>query len=74
MFELSQHRKGSIRRWNPTAIACYKIGCRCSQCHILDGLELPKSKCRMKYAVLELVRKFGAPKELKNKEDIKEND
>ena len=52
------------KNWTPTAIDCYKSGCRCSQCNLYkiyfaDSI----MKCKMKDTVIELVRKFGAPKE-----------
>jgi len=48
--------------WTQSARECYEIGCRCNNCllYIILGKE-----CRMKQAVFELVRKFGAPKEKK---------
>lgn len=55
-----------VRRWTPSAIECYKIGCQCSKCNLLDNLELTKAQCRMKIAVFELVRKLGAPNVAKN--------
>ena len=45
-------------RWTKSAKDCYFIGCTCSKCKIY---EIIGSKCRMKAAVLELVRKFGKP-------------
>ena len=45
--------------WTQSARECYEIGCRCNNCllYIILG-----KKCRMKQAVFELVRKYGAPK------------
>ena len=68
----TEYRIASIKRWNQTAIECYKIGCKCSECHLLDNLELTKDKCKMKLAVFELVRKLGAPDVTKN--DYMEDD
>lgn len=48
------------RQWTEGAIYCYKRGCNCQGCYIKELLE---SKCLMKRAVLELVRKFGKPPE-----------
>lgn len=49
-------------RWTQTARECYEIGCNCRNCllYIILGY-----KCKMKQAVFELVRKFGAPPEEK---------
>lgn len=48
--------------WTDTSIFCYYRGCRCDGCYIKEILE---SECKMKPAVIELVRKFGAPNEEK---------
>lgn len=45
--------------WTQAAKDCYARGCNCRGC-LMQDLE---TKCNMKAAVLELVRKFGAPKE-----------
>ena len=54
------------KKWTPTAIDCYKLGCCCSKCNIYK-LYFYKSayKCKMKDTVIELVRKVGVPEELK---------
>lgn len=49
--------------WTDTAIDCYNRGCKCEGC-VLN--EIVETRCHMKQAVLELVRKFGAPKKAKN--------
>ena len=54
------------KNWTPTAIECYELGCSCSKCSLYklyfsEGL----FKCRMKETVIELVRRVGAPKEMK---------
>lgn len=50
--------------WTPTAIDCYMIGCNCSKCYLNKVyFQNQFSKCRMKETVIELVRKFGAPRE-----------
>lgn len=46
-------------RWTPAAIECYSRGCRCKGCFYEDFFT--KSKCQMKYTVLQLVRQLGAP-------------
>ena len=49
------------RRWTRGSIECYNIGCNCSKCDIVPA-DLTVS-CKMKYAVRELVRKYGKPQE-----------
>lgn len=47
------------KRWTYTSRECYRIGCICSKCN-----EVPediKSKCKMKFAVIKLVEKYGRP-------------
>ena len=51
--------KTCTRRWTKSAEDCYMLGCDCSKC---DTAVIMESKCCMKPIVLELVRKFGAPK------------
>ena len=57
-------------KWTPTAIDCYKNGCQCSKCNLYK-IYFSKSniKCRMKAAVIELVKAYGTPK-YKKKESI----
>ena len=47
--------------WTEDSIFCYKRGCNCSGCYMKNILE--SDICRLKTAVIELVRKFGAPVE-----------
>ena len=48
--------------WTPTAIDCYKIGCRCSKCNLYKlYFKDSVSKCKMKETVIELVRQVGIP-------------
>ena len=55
------------KSWTPTAIDCYKLGCSCSKCNLyriyFSGSEV---RCKMKETVIELVRRFGVPKEVGN--------
>lgn len=51
-----------LYRWTKSAIECYKIGCKCSICN-MPQIKETKEKCGMKAVVLELVRRFGAPKD-----------
>lgn len=48
------------REWTDSSIFCYKRGCVCDGCYLPKIME---SKCFMKNAVIELVKKFGMPKE-----------
>lgn len=50
----------NFKRWTPAAIDCYTRGCKCKGCFYEDYFT--KSKCQMKYTVLELVKKLGVPK------------
>lgn len=47
------------RRWSPGAIDCYNRGCVCNGC--LTG-KIMEQRCRMKSAVIELVKTLGPPK------------
>lgn len=47
------------RRWTLVTLECYERGCNCRGC-IYDELLL-SCKCQCKAAVLELVKKNGAP-------------
>jgi hypothetical protein len=54
----------NILTWTNAAITCYKLGCNCSECHILENCESISPKtCFMKSVVLGLVRKYGKPGE-----------
>lgn len=58
------------RMWTRAAIECYSIGCNCSKCELIKELEsVNPYTCRMKSAVIELVRKLGKPEIIK-KEDV----
>lgn len=46
-------------KWTSAAIDCFKIGCNCKKCSIS---EIMQTRCKMKEIVLELVKKYGAPK------------
>jgi len=49
------------RRWTDAAIKCYKRGCVCEGCFYDEFFHLSSFSCRMKGAVLELVRTVGTP-------------
>ncbi len=51
-----------LKHWSRQAKACYFNGCMCSRCLIPKNCKTLKGKCRIKNVVLELVKKFGAPK------------
>ena len=52
----------NYKKWTPTAIDCYKIGCNCSKCNLYKlFFSTTDSKCMMKFAVFGLVRNIGAP-------------
>ena len=62
--------KYSVTRWTEQAKDCYKRGCVCNGCPV----QVYANKdwvCRMKVAVLALVKKFGIPQDLVK--DEKEN-
>lgn len=44
--------------WTQQAIECYERGCNCDGCYIKEVLE---TRCVMKAAVIELVRRYGKP-------------
>ena len=47
------------RQWTLAAKECYERGCNCQGCYMRDLIT--SDICRMKGAVLELVRKYGKP-------------
>ena len=60
------------RRWSEGAIECYKRNCVCFNCPTHD---LIGDQCKMKYAVLQLVKNYGLPDEIKAKQiEIKESE
>lgn len=56
-----------LNYWSEQAKDCYFNGCRCSKCLIPEISETLKGKCVMKNVVLELVKRFGAPKRSEEK-------
>ncbi|MEI8128002.1 MAG: hypothetical protein WCG95_00160 [bacterium] len=48
-------------KWTQSAIECYQIGCICSNCSMN---EIIGDRCRMKGAVIELVKTIGIPFEM----------
>ena len=78
-----------VRRWTESAKQCYLRGCICGENispadkganltpQICVYKEILGDKCRMKETVIELVRRYGPPKGVKertvlNEEDISE--
>lgn len=53
--------------WTDLARECYERGCVCRGCIIKEQLESP---CQMKRSVFELVRKFGAPPKIIEKNGL----
>ena len=45
--------------WTESAVDCYERGCICRDCAVQ---EIIGNECKMKYAVMSLVRQFGKPK------------
>lgn len=62
------------RKWTKTACACYLRGCRCSGCYYEWFFRDSPYKCKMKYTILELIKKFGLPENLQNKFGVKEEE
>ena len=53
----------SSKMWTRSALDCYLIGCICSKCYLYKVFfSKRKYKCRMKEAVIKLVRQIGVPK------------
>jgi hypothetical protein len=51
-----------IMRWTQQAIDCFNRGCVCAGCPVYEYyFKETGRKCRMKAAVIESVRLFGAP-------------
>lgn len=48
----------TLRRWTKSAKYCLSIGCNCSKCEILTGMEcLTKDNCCMKAVVYNLIKR-----------------
>ena len=58
-------------KWTKLAKDCYMIGCRCSKCDFVEP-HLTKI-CQVKKVVLELVREFGVPEDVRNENLNKNN-
>lgn len=53
-------RAASRMKWTKSSIDCYLLGCQCEKCEVY---RIIGKQCRMKLAVLELVRRHGVPKQ-----------
>lgn len=58
MINAARHTEREWRRWTRGAVECYNRSCICEGCPVKDILS---SECRMKYAVISLVRTNGLP-------------
>jgi hypothetical protein len=54
---LDCYKRVKYDRWTKGAVECYKRGCVCSNCPVIDIFP----NCKMKYSVLSLVRQYGKP-------------
>ena len=60
------------RRWTQGAKDCLEIGCNCENCIVYEKFfKYSDRKCQMKKYVVELVKKFGHPEDVKPKTIIK---
>ena len=58
--------KKVAKHWTPTAIECYRIGCNCFKCYLYKiYFQNSNTTCKMKTAVIELVRTQGVPQKEK---------
>ncbi|MDD3149917.1 MAG: hypothetical protein PHV68_03705 [Candidatus Gastranaerophilales bacterium] len=48
-------------RWTIAAIECYERKCICESCFYHNFFKNSGHKCKMKFAVIGLVRKLGKP-------------
>lgn len=55
------HFANSMVHWTMQAVECYRKGCNCLKCTVKN--QLKSQKCQMKAIVIEIVKKFGEPKE-----------
>lgn len=66
-FKCNESSSETNKQWTRTAVDCYKLGCICSKCTLYEVFfSKKKFKCKMKETVIELVRKLGVPKDMKN--------
>ena len=57
----ASERPYSVYRWTESALMCYERNCRCKGCTFFKRFE--SQPCMMKKTVLELIKKFGIPKD-----------
>lgn len=67
-------RQTSLRRWTQAAKDCLEIGCVCENCTLYKKFfKYSHRQCQMKRVVLDLVTKFGHPKDVKAKTILNED-
>lgn len=54
------HFQNSMVHWTMQAVECYRNGCNCLKCTVKN--QLKSQKCQMKATVIEIVKRFGKPK------------
>jgi len=64
-------RAASRMKWTRAAADCYFLGCQCEKCEVF---RIIGKKCKMKYTVLELVRRHGIPEREENDETAYESE
>ena len=68
-----QRYKYEIRRWTQTAKECYMRGCICKGCPVYEIIFKDQYiKCKMKTAVIEMVRKLGITEDMKRNDIIED--
>lgn len=70
MSKIDVYKRIKYKRWTKGSIECYRRGCVCQNCPTFD---LVGDECRMKQAVLSLVRMYGKPPEITDYKEV-END
>lgn len=71
-----KYEKFVPRNWTKGAIACYKRGCCCINCFINNTYidTLSYGRCYMKKCVLYLVKQYGVPNKMIERETIINDD
>lgn len=65
--------QSNLRRWTQGAKDCLEIGCVCEKCQVYNKFFKDSiRKCQMKSYVITLVKKFGHPKDVKQKTILEE--
>lgn len=50
-----------VKKWTEGSIFCYRRGCNCAGCYMKELIN--STSCKMKNAVIELVKRYGKPPE-----------